>query len=263
VTVADPFIRVETAPVSRVILSRPQARNAMGAETLELLEKAFLRLGSDPVVRCVVVSAEGKDFCAGADIEWMRAGGKLSAAEGRRDARRFADMLRAVDSCPVPVVVAAAGAVFGGGLGLLAACDIALIADDAKLCFSEVRLGIMPAVISCWVLPKIGPANARRWYLSAETFGAPQAVAMGLAREVVPAAELGARADAVAASILRNGPRAVRDAKAAIPRLAAASGSDREEMALDLLVGLRSSSEGQEGLSAFLEKRPPSWVPKT
>jgi methylglutaconyl-CoA hydratase len=256
------FIRVETGPVARVTLARPQARNAMGAQTLGELEEAFRTLAKDEALRAVIVTGEGKDFCAGADIEWMRAGGRMPPAEGKRDARRFADMLSAVDECPVPVLVAAHGAVFGGGLGLLAACDVALLAEGAKLCFSEVRLGIMPAVISGWVLPKIGVANARRWYLTAEVFGASEAVAMGLAHEALPPAELTPRVEAVAAAILKNGPLAVRTAKAMIPRIAAADLARRVDLTVDTLVRLRSGPEGQEGLSAFLEKRPASWVPK-
>jgi methylglutaconyl-CoA hydratase len=171
-------------------------------------------------------------------------------------------MLFAVDECPVPVIVAAHGAVFGGGLGLLAAADVALLADDAKLCFSEVRLGIMPAVISSWVLPKIGVANARRYYLTAELFGAAQAVAMGLAHETAPAAELTARARKIAGDVLKNGPLAVRTAKAMIPRIARATLDERVDLTVETLVRLRSGPEGQEGLSAFLEKRPAAWVLK-
>jgi methylglutaconyl-CoA hydratase len=257
------YLKVVRGPVARVTLARPESRNAMNAAALDELRDAFRALASDSALRAVLVSGEGKDFCAGADIEWMRAGGRMSPAEGKADAAKFADMLSAVELCPVPVVVAAHGNIFGGGLGLLAACDIALVADDAKLCFSEVKLGIMPAVISSWVLPKIGPANARRWYLTAELFGAREAVAMGLAHEAAPAAGLAARAEAVVASIQKNGPQAVRKAKEMIPRiLAAAPGKARVELTVEALIGLRSSPEGQEGLTAFLERRPASWVPK-
>ncbi len=253
------FLRVEPGAAARVVLNRPASRNAMNAAFLGELEKAFKALSADAATRAVVVTAEGKDFCAGADVDWMRAGGRMPPEEGKKDARRFADMLRAVESCPVPVVVAAQGNVFGGGLGLLAACDVALLADDVKLCFSEVKLGIMPAVISCWVLPKIGVANARRYYLTAEVFGAAEAVRMGLAHEALPAAALAEKASAVAAAVLKNGPQAVRKAKEMIPRIAAASLDERVDLTVETLVGLRSSPEGQEGLSAFLEKRPASW----
>lgn len=256
------YLRVVAGPVAKVVLARPQSRNAMDAAALDEIERAFRELAKNPALRAVLVTGEGKDFCAGADIEWMRAGGRLSPDEGKKDARRFADMLFAVEACPAPVIVAAQGNVFGGGLGLLAACDAALLADDAKLCFSEVRLGIMPAVISNWVLPKIGVSNARRYYLTAEVFGAADAVKMGLAHEVVPAAELGARAEFLVKCVLKNGPNAVRTAKALIPKIASASAAERVALTVETLVKLRSSPEGQEGLSAFLEKRPANWAPK-
>jgi methylglutaconyl-CoA hydratase len=259
---ADQHIRVEAGPAAKVVLARPEARNAMSAATLRELTDAFRALAREKDLRAVLVTGEGKDFCAGADIQWMKAGGRLPPAEGKKDARLFAEMLAAVDECPVPVVVAAQGNVFGGGLGLLAACDVALLSDDAKMSFSEVRLGIMPAVISCWVLPKIGIANARRYYLTGEVFGPVEAVHMGLAHEAVAPAELAARAEFLVKSILKNGPNAVRRAKAMIPRIAAAPPAERVNLTVDTLVELRSSPEGQEGLAAFLEKRPPSWSPK-
>jgi methylglutaconyl-CoA hydratase len=255
-------IRLDAGPVARIVLNRPEARNAMSDLTLRELTDAFQELGLDKGLRAVLVTGEGKDFCAGADIQWMKRGGKLPPEEGKKDAKLFAKMLTAVDECPVPVVVAAQGNVFGGGLGLLAACDAALIADDAKMSFSEVRLGIMPAVISCWVLPKIGVANARRYYLTGEIFGAVEAVHMGLAHEAVAPAELAARAEFLVKSILKNGPNAVRAAKAMIPKIAAAKPAERVDMTVDKLVELRSSPEGQEGLAAFLEKRPAKWAPK-
>jgi methylglutaconyl-CoA hydratase len=255
-------IRVEAGAIAKVVLCRPEARNAMSEVTLKELTHAFKALAKDEGVRAVLVTGEGKDFCAGADINWMRAGGQMAPEEGKKDARLFADMLRAVDECPVPVVVAAQGNVFGGGLGLLAACDVALIADNAKMSFSEVRLGIMPAVISCWVLPKIGIANARRYYLTAEVFDAAQALWMNLVHEVVPIAELETRAEAIATKVLLCAPGAVRTAKALIPKLAALPLDARIDLTVDTLVKLRSGPEGQEGLSAFLEKRAAKWAPK-
>jgi methylglutaconyl-CoA hydratase len=255
-------IAVEAGPVARIVLARPEARNAMSDVTLRELTDAFSALAHGQDLRAVLVTGQGKDFCAGADIQWMRQGGRLSPDAGKKDARLFAEMLGAVEACPVPVVVAAQGNVFGGGLGLLAACDVALISDDAKMSFSEVRLGIMPAVISCWVLPKIGAANARRYYLTGEVFGPVEAVRMGLAHEAVAAGELATRADFIVKNILKNGPIAVRTAKAMIPKIAAAAPAERVSLTVDTLVALRSSPEGQEGLAAFLEKRPARWVPK-
>jgi methylglutaconyl-CoA hydratase len=253
-------LKVHAGPITKVTLSRPELRNAMNAETLRSLTLVFREIAKDSAVRAVIVTGGGKDFCAGADINWMKESGKLSPEEGKKDATHLADMLKAVDECPVPVIVAAQGNVFGGGLGLVAACDIAVLADDAKMSFSETRLGIMPAVISCWVLPKIGAVNARRWYLTGEVFGAKEAVHMGLAHEYVPAPELYIKADAIAANILKCGPNAVRAAKALLPRLAPLGLNQRVGLAVDTLVRLRSSAEGQEGLAAFLEKRAPEWT---
>lgn len=253
-------LKVHAGPITKVTLSRPELRNAMSDVTLKSLTAAFKAISADPSVRVVIVMGGGKDFCAGADINWMKESGKLSPEEGKKDARLLADMLSAVNDCPVPVIVASQGNCFGGGLGLLAACDIAVLADDSKMSFSECRLGIMPAVISSWVLPKIGAVNARRYYLTAEVFGAKEAVHMGLAHEVVPAAELSAKAEAIAANVLKCGPNAVRAAKALLPRLEPLGLNQQIGLTVDTLVRLRSSAEGQEGLAAFLEKRAPEWT---
>ncbi len=253
-------LKVHAGPVTKVTLSRPELRNAMSDVTLKSLTAAFQAIAKNPEVRVVVVMGGGKDFCAGADINWMKESGKLAPEEGKKDARLLADMLSAVNDCPVPVIVAAQGNCFGGGLGLLAACDIAILADDVKMSFSECRLGIMPAVISSWVLPKIGAVNARRYYLTAEVFGAKEAVHMGLAHEFVPAAELSAKAEAIAANVLKCGPNAIRAAKALLPRLEPLGLHQQIGLTVDTLVRLRSSAEGQEGLAAFLEKRAPEWT---
>lgn len=251
---------VEGGPVSAVTLNRPSVRNAMSDVTLRELTAAFRGVADDASARCVIVRGEGVDFCAGADVEWMRKAGTLPPEQGKADARLLAEMLRAVDECPVPVIVAAHGNVFGGGLGLVAACDVAILAENAKLCFSETKLGILPAVISCWVLPKIGTANARRYYLTAEVFGAAQAVVMGLAHEWAPFGELSLRAESIAKSVLKNGPIAVKTAKSLIPKLVSKSLDEKIDLTVETLVRLRSSPEGQEGLKAFLEKRKPSWT---
>lgn len=253
-------LKLHAGPVTKVTLSRPEVRNAMSDVTLKELTACFRALAKDPALRAVIVNGGGKDFCAGADITWMKKAGTLPPEEGKADARLLADMLSAVDECPVPVIVAAHGNVFGGGLGLVAACDVPLLADDVKMSFSECRLGIMPAVISSWVLPKIGLANARRYYLTGEIFGAKEAVAMGLAHESVKAEELSAKADAVAANVLKCGPNAVRAAKHLIPQLPSLPRDRQIDRTVETLVRLRSSAEGQEGLAAFLEKRAPEWT---
>lgn len=255
-------IKLEIGVVSRVVLSRPGVRNAMSDQTLREMAEAFRRIAANDSVRVVVVTGEGQDFCAGADVNWMRASGQLPPAEGKKDARLLAEMLRSVSECPAPVIVAAHGNVFGGGLGLVAACDIALLDDTAKLSFSECRLGIVPAVISNWVLPKIGAANARRYYLTAEVFGAKEAVEMGLSCEVVAGGGLSARVDALCRDILKNSPEAVRAAKALIAKLSGPALDAGVELTVETLVRLRSSPEGQEGLAAFLERRVPKWTAK-
>lgn len=249
----------ERPGVACVRLNRPQAGNAMSDRTLRELTAAFRELSAQDDLRAVLVRGEGKHLCAGADIEWMRRAGKLPPAEANADARLLVDMLEAVRSCPVPVVVAAHGAVYGGGLGLVAAGDVCVAADDAKMCFSECRLGIMPAVISLFVLPKIGEAAARRYYLTAEVFPMAAALRMGLVHEVCPAGELQGKVDAVLDSILGNGPRAVRAAKEVLSEFASWAPSQRADKLIDALVRLRGSTEGQEGLTAFLEKRRPRW----
>ncbi len=246
--------------VSTVLLNRPESGNAMDDGALREIAAAFKELASRSDLRAVVIQGQGKHFCAGADIEWMRRAGKLSKAQGRKDARLLVEMCRSIDACPVPVIAVVHGACYGGGLGVVAACDIVLAAQDARMCFSECRLGILPAVISLFVLPKIGAAAARRYYVTAEVFGMEKARELGLVHEAAPYAELECRLEAMLASLLKNGPQAVRKAKALLRRLPSApSFAAKEKLVLDALVSQRSSAEGQEGLSAFLEKRLPNW----
>lgn len=246
--------------VAVVALARPERRNAMDDNTLRELADVFSRVGRLDNVRAVVVRGEGPDFCAGADIDWMRRAGKLSPAQGRKDAKLLADMCLSVDTCPVPVIARVHGSVYGGGLGLAAACDVVVAANNAKMCFSECRLGILPAVVSCFVVPKIGSSAARRYYLTSEVFDMEAAREMGLVHIAAAPKELEARVEALVASILRNGPKAVRQAKAVLRRLPGMPLEKSLEFTVDTLVRVRSTPEAQEGLSAFLEKRPPAWV---
>lgn len=248
--------------VARVRINRPQVGNAMNDQTLKEIAGAFRVLAADSKLRAVLVQGEGKHLCAGADIEWMRRAGSLPPEEGKKDARLLAEMLSAVEKCPVPVIVAAHGAVYGGGLGLVAACDIAVAAEDAKFCFSETKLGIMPAVISCWVLPKIGIANARRYYVTSEVFGARRAKELGLVHDVCGPDGLDEFLTTLLKDVVKNGPNAVRASKELLLNFPSWAAQDRVERVVDTLVRLRSSDEGQEGLTAFLEKRPASWQTK-
>lgn len=256
----SPVSAVASGAVATVVLNRPERRNAMDDNTLRELADAFLRVSKFHEVRAVVVRGEGKDFCAGADIDWMKRAGKMSPAQGKKDARLLGDMCRAVDECPVPVIARVQGAIYGGGLGLVSCCDVVVAEEKATMCFSECRLGILPAVVSCFVTPKIGAAAARRYYLTAEVFGMEAAREMGLAHITAPESQLDERVEALIGAILRNGPNALRETKAFLRKLSGKSLDARIKLAIDTLVRTRSSAEGQEGLSAFLEKRPASWV---
>ena len=242
-------LRVERdGDVLRVTLARPERRNAFDAALIGELAEAFADVGD---TRAVVLAGEGPAFCAGADVEWQRAAVELSYDENVEDAMRLYRMLEALDSCPAPVVCSVQGFALGGGSGLVACTDVAIAQPDAVFGFTEVRLGIIPAVISPFVLPKIGAA-ARRYFLTGERFGAVEALRIGLVSEV--ADDAGERVESVLRDILAGGPIAVREAK----RLVRERPSGEE--AAHIAAARRSSDEGQDGLRAFLEQRPPRWL---
>ena len=238
----------EDGPVRRITLARPQQRNAFDAALIAALHDAFADVGD---ARVVVLAGEGPSFCAGADVEWQRSSIDLSFDENVEDALRLYRMLEAVAACPAPVVARVHGYALGGGSGLAACADIAVAAADAVFGFTEVRLGIIPAVISPFVLEKVG-AGARRYVLTGERFDAETALRIGLVSEV--AHDLDDAVARVVGELLQSGPRAVRAAK----RLVSRRDGDGEALAR-LAAELRTSPEGQEGLRAFLEKRLPSW----
>ena len=235
--------------ILRVTLARPERRNAFDAALIGELAAAFADVGD---ARAVVLAGDGPSFCAGADVEWQRSSVDLSYDENVEDYRGLYRMLEAVFRCPAPVVARVQGFALGGGSGLTACADVAIAAEDAVFGFSEVRLGIMPAVISPFVLAKIGPAATRRYFVTGERFDAGTAARIGLVDEVT--ADLDAAVDRVIADVLAGGPIAVREAK----RLVLAPGG--EEDLLARAAERRTSDEGQDGLRAFLEKRPPGWA---
>lgn len=261
-------IRVEyRGRAAWVTLDRPQVRNAMDERTLGELEHCFSNMGRAPKgsgvdcsVRAAVLKAQGADFCAGADVNWMRRASQYPPSKNRKDAERLVRAIRAIDECPVPVVAAVHGGVYGGGLGVLAACDVVIASVDAKFCFSECRLGILPAVVSSFVLPKIGLSHTRRLYLTSEVFGAETAQRIGLVHEVVSREALEDSAAKSAADILKNGPQAVSMAKEYLAKMVSLDRKARIKFSLDTLVKARSSAEAKEGLAAFLERRPPAWL---
>src|SRR5579872_1730860 len=215
--------RFTTGAVAEVRLNRPDVRNAFNAELIAALTAEFQALGDDESVRAVVLSGEGKVFCGGADISWMRASLDLSFEENVRDAQAMSDMFRAIDRCSKPVIGKVHGAALGGGAGLAAVCDIVIASADAIFGFTEVKLGIIPAVISPFVLAKIGASNARALFLTGERFDAKRALHIGLVHEVVVADTLDVCIERITNEIASAGPGAVAAAKALIPRVIAAT----------------------------------------
>ena len=242
-------LRVERdGPVLRVTLARPERRNAFDAALIAEVTEAFADVGD---TRAVVLSGEGEAFCAGADVEWQRASIDLSYEENVADALRLFAMCDAIDSCPAPVVARVHGYALGGGSGLVACSDIVVADSQTVFGFTEVRLGIVPAVISPFVLPRIG-AHARRYFLTGERFGAEVALRIGLVSEVANG-NLDERFEAVVQNLLAGGPEAVRAAKELVHDRPAGQG------AAEIAAARRTSAEGQDGLRAFLEKRSPAW----
>lgn len=243
--------------VTRIRLNRPEVRNALNQALIGDLTQAFASL--EPSTRVVVLSGEGKSFCAGADAEWMRRSKDFSAEENRRDAGAMSTLLQAVDECPCPVLARIHGSAMGGGIGLAAACDIAVAEEGTRFGFAEVRLGIVPAVISTYVLPRIGLGAARRYFLTGERFGTAEALAMGLVHEVVATGALDPKVDAICGEILQGGPKAQAAAKRLLRETAGLPRARAIQETLRVLSEIRISPEAQEGLSAFLEKRKPRW----
>ena len=242
-------LRIEReGPLLRITLARPERRNAFDAALIRELTEAFTEVGD---ARAVLLAGDGESFCAGADVDWQRSAIDLSYDENVEDALRLYRMLETIDSCAAPVVARVQGYALGGGSGLVCCTDITVAAPDAVFGFSEVRLGIVPAVISPFVWPRIGTAAARRFFLTGERLDAETALRIGLVHEVTQ--DLDQAIERVAAELLSAGPEAARAAKQLI--------RDRpgSEEAAQLAAKLRTSPEGQAGLRAFLDKRKPQW----
>jgi methylglutaconyl-CoA hydratase len=236
--------------VLRLTLARPESRNAFDAALIAELSEAFVDVGT---ARAVVLRGEGPSFCAGADVEWMRASADLTVEENVADANALRRMLEAIDGCPAPVVAAVHGHALGGGVGLVTCSDIVLAHEQTVFAFSEVKLGIVPAVISPFALRKIGESAARRLFVTGERFDAPTALRLGLVHEVTD--DVDAALGAVLSELRTAGPRAARHAKRLV--LERPDGPETARR----IAERRTSDEGQEGLRAFLERRPPSWAP--
>ncbi|MFN8180041.1 MAG: enoyl-CoA hydratase-related protein [bacterium] len=251
---------VRDGPVLRVALSRPEARNALSAALVAELGQVFSEQAADASVRCVVLSGDGADFCAGADLADMQRLGSADFAENLADAERLSATFRALHDFPRPVVARVQGNVFGGGAGLVCACDIAVVAKDARFAFSEVRLGILPAIISPYVVRRIGEANARRLFLTGERFDGVRAAEIGLCAACVDAAELDLALERIVEEMLKGSPDAQRRIKALLDNVTDVPLAASTRRVPRFIAEARASEEGQEGLRAFLEKRRPKWA---
>ena len=260
---ADAFVsEVDASGVATLTLDRPEIHNAFDERTVAALTECFGRWGADSSVRAVVLAARGESFCAGADVGWMRRAAGFSDAENLADAGALAELLRVLNTLPKPTVGLVQGPAYGGGVGLVACCDIALAVRGARFQFSEVRLGLIPAVIAPYAIAAMGAREARRYFLTAEPLSAQEALRVGLVHEVLDdaaaLAEAGAR---MAGALAGAAPDALAEAKALI---AALEGRPIDPAMIALtaraIAARRASPEAQEGLSAFLDKRPPRWA---
>jgi methylglutaconyl-CoA hydratase len=252
---------IDARGVATVTLKRPHVHNAFDDQLIAALTHELKTVERDARVRVVVLAGEGRSFSAGADLNWMQRMAKYSEADNIRDAVALANLMRVLDTMSRPTVARVHGAAFGGGVGLVAACDIACAAAEAVFCLSEVRLGLIPAVISPYVIAAMGQRNARRYFLTAERFDAQEALRIGLVHTVVASTQLDAAVMQIVQELLKGGPHALAEAKDLI---AAVSNRPVDQaLAEDTaarIARIRVTSEGQEGTNAFLEKRAPGWI---
>jgi len=249
--------------VARIALNRPDVHNAFDDELIYELTDALTKLDADAAIRAVVLTGNGASFSAGADLNWMRRMATLSESDNRADSARLATLMRTLNDLSKPTVARVHGAAYGGGVGLVACCDIVVASDAAKFGLTEVKLGLVPAVISPYVIAAIGAREARRLFLTAETFDAVEAHRIGLVHCCVPAARLDARVEEVLALLRNGGPLAQTEAKKLVARIAASPGLSAQAVDADnatLIARLRVSAEGQEGIGAFLSKRKAQWT---
>lgn len=250
--------------IATLTLDRPGSKNALSAELVTRLTDALAALAGDAAVRVVVLAGAGDVFCAGADIGEMRAAGGAPPAQNEADARRFAGMLEALERQPQPTVALVNGAAMGGAVGLVACCDVALASERARFALSEVRLGLVPAMISPYVIRAIGERQARRWFLTGEAMDAAKALATGLVHEVSEAGALPALAARTTAALLAGGPAAQREIKRLVRHVTGRGDAADAAMLADTagwIARIRAGAEAREGLTAFLERRKAGWVP--
>ncbi|MFC4656432.1 MULTISPECIES: enoyl-CoA hydratase/isomerase family protein [Rheinheimera] len=255
---------LSTKGVAELVLNRPEVHNAFGDVTIAEMQQALRDFAANPAVRVLVLKSNGKNFSAGADLNWMRSMAQKNYQQNLDDAGELAELMRLLDNFPAPTLALVQGAAFGGALGLVACCDIALAEQSASFCLSEVKIGLIPAVISPYVMRAIGERACRRYFLTAERFDASAASQLGLVHQLVDAGQLQSAADAMLQQLLQNSPAALRCAK---ELMAAVYQQPIDPSLIDStsarIAAIRVSAEGQEGLTAFLEKRPPAWLAST
>ena len=254
---------IDDSGVVHLTLNRPKVHNAFNDELIMELTASLEKAADEDRIRALVLSGKGKSFSAGADLNWMQYAADYSPEENQADADRLAAMLHTLDNFPVPTVVAVNGATFGGGVGLVASCDIALASDRALFSLSEVRLGLIPATIGPFVVNAIGQRSARRYFLTGERFDATTAARIGLIHDVVPHSDLAEATNTVVKEILSGGPQSQIAAKALLSRLH--DKNDEENPAIwtaRLIAEIRTTDEAKSGISAFLKKTPPPWQSK-
>ena len=254
------LVSVDSKGVATVTLNRPEVHNAIDDETIECLMRELRTLGDDEDIRVVLLTARGKSFCAGADLKWMKRTSEFSESENMHDASSLAKLLLVLDTLPQPTVALIQGPAYGGGVGLICACDIAIAARSSRFSLTEVRLGLIPAVISPFVISTIGESYTRRYFLTGERISSTDAERIGLVHEVVPDEDLTGRGDTLVKLLLQGGPVAQAEAKELIKDVRGNSLED--DLVVDLakrIARIRVSDEAQEGMGAFLEKRRPRW----
>ncbi|PHV09204.1 enoyl-CoA hydratase [Janthinobacterium sp. BJB412] len=247
--------------LATVTLDRPDVRNAFNETTIAELARAFTELGRYATVHAIVLAAHGPAFCAGADLNWMKKMAGYTHAENQADALHLAQMLRTIYLCPKPVVAKVQGDCYAGGMGLVAACDIVVAAEEVNFCLSEVKLGLIPATISPYVIKAMGENAARRYFLTAERFSAQEGHRIGLVHELVKADALDAKVAEIVKALCHNSPHAVQLAKVLVRDMAGQAVSDALLLdSAERIAHIRASEEGREGVASFLEKRKPDWL---
>ena len=247
-------------PIARVFLNRPDVRNAFNEAVIAELTAAFRELGADASLRAIVLGGHGKAFCAGGDLNWMRAMADYSWEQNRADAQALADMLYTLYTCPLPLVGRVHGDCYAGGVGLAAVCDVLVAADGMQFCLSEARLGLLPATIGPYVVRALGEQASRRYFISAERFSAAEAHRLGFVHELASAETIDDKVNAVVQALVANGPEAVKASKTLVRELAGQPITP--ELRADTarrIADIRASDEGREGVQAFLSKRAPRW----